>query len=56
MKKPEEELITRNAENAFMIASRASERRSFAARNIKVNEVLTRAIEKKPRDSARGIT
>ena len=56
MKKPEEELITRNAENAFMIASRASERRSFAARNIKANEALTRAIAKKPRDSARGIT
>ena len=56
MKKPEGELITRNAENACMIASRASERRSFAARNIKVNEVLTRAIAKKPRDSARGIT
>lgn len=56
MKKPEEEHITRNAENASMSASRVSERRSFAARNIKANEALTRAIAKKPRDSARGIT
>lgn len=56
MKKPEEELITRNAENASMNASRASERRWFAARNIKVNEALTRAIAKIPRDSTRGIT
>ena len=56
MKKPEGELITRNAENACMIASRASERRSFAARNIKVNEAMTRANAKRPRDSARGIT
>ena len=56
MKKPEEELITRNAENASMNANRASERRWFAARNIKVNEALTRAIAKIPRDSTRGIT
>lgn len=56
MKKPEEELITRNAKNASMSASRVSERRWFAARNIKVNEALTRTIAKKPRDSARGIT
>ena len=56
MKKPEGELITRNAENACMIASRASERRSFAARNIKANEALTRAGTKRPRNSARGIT
>lgn len=56
MKKPEEELITRNAKNASMNASRVSERRSFAARNIKANEALTRIIAKKPRDSARDIT
>lgn len=56
MKKPEEEIITRNAKNASMSASRVSERRSFVARNIKVNEALTRTIAKKPRDSARGIT
>ena len=56
MKKPEEEIITRNAKNAPMSASRVSERRSFAARNIKVNEALTRTIAKKPRDFARGIT
>lgn len=56
MKKPEEELITRNAENASMNVSRALERRWFAARNIKVNEALTKTIAKKPRDSARGIT
>lgn len=56
MKKQEEELITRNAENASMNASRASGRRWFAARSIKVNEALTRASAKKPRDSARGIT
>lgn len=56
MKKAEEELITRNAENASMNASRALERRWFAARNIKVNEALTRAGAKRPRDSARGIT
>lgn len=56
MKKPEEELTTRNAENASMNASRALERRWFAARNIKVNEALTRAGAKRPRDSARGIT
>lgn len=51
MKKTEEELITRNAENASMNVSRASERRWFAARNIKVNEALTRASAKRPRDS-----
>lgn len=56
MKKPEGELITRNAESASMIASRASEHRWFAVRNIKVNEALTRAVAKRPRDSARGIT
>lgn len=56
MKKPEEELITRNAENASMNVSRTSECRWFAARNIKVNEALTRASAKRPRDSARGIT
>lgn len=54
--KPEEELITRNAENASMNASRASGRRWFATRSIKANEALTRASAKKPRDSARGIT
>ena len=47
MKKTEEELITRNAENASMNVSRASERRWFAARNIKVNEALTRASAKR---------
>lgn len=56
MKKPEGELITRNAENASMNASRALECRWFAARNIKVNEALTRDSEKRPRNSARGIT